>query len=57
MKKTVNLIQNGMSSVSGINGELSHLMPSLFREVEEALFLFDWGLEVIDEISVLVEKG
>ena len=46
-----------MSSVSGINGELSHLTPSLFKELEESLFRFDTGLDGVDEIAVLEEKG
>ena len=46
-----------MSSVSGINGELSHLTPSLFEEVEGSLFRSDCVLEGIDEIAVLEEKG
>ena len=46
-----------MSSVSGTNGELSHLTLSLFKEVEESLFRFDCVLEGVVEIPVLEEKG
>ena len=46
-----------MSSVSGTNGELSHLTPSLFKEFVESLFRFDWVLEGIDVTEVLGEKG
>ena len=46
-----------MSSVSGTNGELSHLTPSLAREFVEALLRFDCVLEGIDETALLEEKG
>ena len=46
-----------MSSVSGTNGELSHLTPSLFKEFEESLFELDRFLEGMDETGVLAEKG
>ena len=45
-----------MSSVSGINGELSHLTPSLFKGEEELFFVLDSGLEGSDE-DVVGESG
>ena len=57
MKITVDQFQNGMSSVSGINGELSHLTASLFAEVEESSFCFNCDVEGIVETAELVEKG
>ena len=46
-----------MSSVSGTNGELSHLTPSLFKEFTESFVKFVWVLEGIDETGEIVEKG
>tara|TARA_Y100001968_G_C19015318_1_gene552537 strand:- start:1 stop:279 length:279 start_codon:yes stop_codon:yes gene_type:complete len=57
LKKIVDLIQNGMSSVSGTSGELSHLTPSLSREVEASFCLLDLVEEGIDELATLVENG
>ena len=51
------MIQNGISSVSGTNGELSHLTPSLFGEVNESFSRLDWVFDCIDEIAVSLEKG
>ena len=42
-----------MSSVSGTNGELSHLTPSLLKGFAESLFIFDCICEGIDETAVL----
>ena len=46
-----------MSSVSGTNGELAHLIPSLFKSFAESLFRFDWLLEGLEETDLLEEKG
>ena len=45
-----------MSSVSGINGELSHLTPSLPKGAEELFFLLDSILRGTDD-DVVGESG
>ena len=45
-------IQKGMSSVSGINGELSHLTLSLSKGAEELFFVLDSSLKGTDDDEV-----